>query len=401
MADFHFPDEQEATRYVLGELTPAERCEFETRLAHSPQLRELVDELEHGTLALAMASPPKSPPHQVWRQIQQALEAEQKPKYAGRNFWFAWWRHGWAAAAICLIGWVLYAIWTHQAVPANDPLLHVVAEQAPQPNSIPFNPSPDRTVPDISPVASEVDSTAKAAQPETIQINALVWQLADLTNRMTQLSQMVTQQQAFLSDSNRLKFFQLTPPSGDFGATEPQVSPNLQRALFLAMARELGWTPPGGSTATTAEKNTAAPLNSAQTNHAGVDFVDLRPETNFVNTTARETDTVQEPIDTPEQPVLASALSNPVPGFISGTNAVLAFDSSIVPTGSLLSFWTTTPAGQMRPLGRTLMGVDPLVVTVPFATTSWQNGNVTVLAGSAHGPSSVLGHFSMERILGH
>ena len=64
MPDLHSP-ENEAARYVLGELTAAERREFETRLAQSAELRVLVRELEEGAVALSMVSPRRRPPQEA------------------------------------------------------------------------------------------------------------------------------------------------------------------------------------------------------------------------------------------------------------------------------------------------------------------------------------------------
>src|SRR5206468_11553871 len=121
------------------------------------------------------------------------------------------------------------------------------------------------------------------------EIGGLHWQIAELTNQLSHLSQEVTEQQSLLSEPSRLKFFQLTPASADgTDATVAPVSTNLQRALFLAMARELGWVPSGSGsktsqaeTGSTQERQSHFP-NAAPTNQAGVDFVDLRTGTNGV-----------------------------------------------------------------------------------------------------------------------
>ena len=74
---------------------------------------------------------------------------------------------------------------------------------------------------------------------------------------------------------------------------------------------------------------------------------------------------------------------------------VLAFDASVVPTGSCLTFWTATSWGQYESLGAAVLGDNPLVVTVPFATrtwagaNTWAGGNITVIAGTADGTTNV------------
>ncbi|HWQ93257.1 MAG TPA: hypothetical protein VN673_16400, partial [Clostridia bacterium] len=80
-----------------------------------------------------------------------------------------------------------------------------------------------------------------------------------------------------------------------------------------------------------------------------------------------------------------------VPGFVSGTNAFLAFDSSIVPAGTSLSFYTTTSSGQQQTHGGivSFAGNRPLVVAVPFSGGDGDAGHLTIVANSAGGVSSV------------
>src|SRR6266542_4168642 len=113
MPDLYSP-EDEAALYVLGELTAVERREFEARLAQSADLRVLVRELEEGAVALSMASPRRRPPREVWTRIEKAVTSQTRRKVVIPAFWVGWWRHGWAAAAACSVGWLLYALWTHR-----------------------------------------------------------------------------------------------------------------------------------------------------------------------------------------------------------------------------------------------------------------------------------------------
>jgi len=84
--------------------------------------------------------------------------------------------------------------------------------------------------------------------------------------------------------------------------------------------------------------------------------------------------------------------SGNIPGFISGTNLVLALDDSVVPRGSAVSFWVASDTHGQHLLGTTTTGEDPTVVTVPTATTSgW---NLTITANSGSGSSNVVGQFS-------
>ena len=105
--------EDEAALYVLGQLGAAERHAFEARLAQSAELRALVGELEASTVALALAVPQHQPPPRVWQRIEDNVTQETERKVVAPAFWRAWLRHGWAAAAACLLGWLLYALWVN------------------------------------------------------------------------------------------------------------------------------------------------------------------------------------------------------------------------------------------------------------------------------------------------
>src|SRR5882724_4427161 len=241
MADLYSP-EDEAALYVLGELSGAERREFEGRLALSAELCALVRELEEGTVALSMASPQRRPPGEVWLRIEQEVAGTKRRKIVIPAFWIGWWRNGWGAAAACLAGWLLYALWTNRpGAPYVSP-----APVATAPNSQTATNLPPSHEDNTRNIASQRNIESNAAvqflQSKLQENNSLRWQVAELTNQMTHLSQAFAQQQGLLAESSRLKFFQLGSPSGSNGTTAP-VSPALQRALVLAMARELGWAP--------------------------------------------------------------------------------------------------------------------------------------------------------------
>src|SRR5882724_8378722 len=125
----------------------------------------------------------------------------------------------------------------------------------------------------------------------------------------------------------------------------------------------------------------------------GVDFVDLRQNSNSVTAPAGQPQTELAQAGEQEPSPVASASSNAVPGFVSGTNAVLAFDSSVVPAGSSLTFLTATASGQFQSLGATVLGSNPLVVTIPLGSPTWVGGNVTVIAGTPNRATNVLGQF--------
>jgi hypothetical protein len=399
--------EDEAVPYVLGELSAVERREFEARLSHSAELRALVRDLEEGALALSMASPQRRCPREVWTRIEEAVAREERWKVVIRAFWAGWWRNAWAAAAACLVGWLLCAIWMNRPGLARDSSTSIASgvnvERA---ATVPDSPRDTGGNATKSPIGGNeaFHEALELLQARVQEIGALQWQLAELTNRMSRLSQAVSEQQSLLAEPSRLKFFQLTPGSADSSdATVAPVSTNLQRALVAAMARELYWVPSGSlnsvAEAATAQERLGNSSNSAPTNQAGIDFVDLRTGTNGMANPIGKSPAELESAARSEPPSLASASANAIPGFISGTNMVLAFDASVVPTGSSLTFWTATSWGQYESLGAAVLGDNPLVVTVPFATrtwvggNTWAGGNITVIAGTADGTTNVF-HFA-------
>jgi len=121
--------------------------------------------------------------------------------------------------------------------------------------------------------------------------------------------------------------------------------------------------------------------------------VDLRQSSNSVTAPAGQPQTELAQAGEQEPSPVASASSNAVPGFVSGTNAVLAFDSSVVPAGSSLTFLTATASGQLQSLGATILGSNPLVVTIPLGSLSWAGGNFSVIAGTPNESTNVLGQF--------
>jgi len=385
--------EEEAARYLLDELSPGERRLFETRLEQSAELRALVGELEEAAVALSKASPQKRAPREVWTRIEQALAEETRTRRPLQRFWAGWWRNGWAAAAACLFGWLLYAWWADRpASPASTPAPVALATNA-QPG---IASGPQITMPNPAHQAqAENTSTFKLLQSRTQELGTLSWQLLQLTNRIAALSQTLTQQQALLSEASRLKFFQLASPAGPVAASAIPVSTNLQRALVLAMARELGWTPPAAPASTqkpaTTDQAPANSVTSTSTNQAGVDFVDLRPAN--TNTTDQPTSPPRGDPGNVAASDLASS-SNAVPGFISGTNAILAFDTSIAPSGSVLTFWNTSFYGHSQSVGSAVLGDNPLVVSVPFSMHALQGGNVTVIGNTTNGAVIFLGQYS-------
>jgi hypothetical protein len=128
---------------------------------------------------------------------------------------------------------------------------------------------------------------------------------------------------------------------------------------------------------------------SAITNQVGVDFVDLRSSS---RESANASNVSSLPVNE-SSGLTTSSLSNAIPGFVSGTNAFMAFDPTLMPVGSTLTFLTTRSLGQYSAIGTAVLGNNPTVVTVPLAATSWEGGNVTVILSTSAGSYSIIGQF--------
>lgn len=375
--------EDEAVRYVLGELSAEERREFEAQLEHSVELRVMLRELEEGAVALAAASPPRRPPSAAWEGIEKAVEREQRGGSKIWGWWVGWVRSGWAAATVCAVGWVLYALWVKPPSPANN--TSASGSQVSASRGAQSSQAKEHDAAAVTYAAS--NSEFAMLQASTQEMATLRWQITQLESRLTQVSRTVTQQQSLLAESNRLKFFQMSFGSGEGsdGSAAQTLSPRLQWALYTAMARELGWQSQAGKTAATAANGNSQ--DSKSTSQSGVDFVDLRPATNTVASSASAARDSTEVAS-----ASSGSISNGVAGFISGTSAYVAFDSLVVSTGSLLTFWMTGDTGQYQALGNTMYGNNPMVVTVPTTAGLGQGSLLTVTATTPSGAVTNIGH---------
>ena len=373
MPEFH-STEDEAALYVLGELTDAERADFETRLAQSAELRALVAELQEGSVALAMSSPRRRPAPELWERIESAVANETRRKLLTPAFWHGWWRNGWAAAAACMLGWILYAWWINHARSTHDTASSAASKEDSAQGSVAVESARnDATTAARQRPALSANSMEQLLESRLRQIGALRSQVVDLQNQATQLSQALTQHQAMLAESSRLKFLQLTPPSNATGtSTTARVSPELQRALFLAMARELGWLSPAEI--------------EADSNRTGVAFLDLRTN-RVVNTPDLQKGDLQA-VETSATSASSVASGGAIPVFTKGDSVFVGIDSSVATNGSTVTFLTGVPGEPQQTLGSTVVTNNPSVVIVPA------NANVTIVAGTAAGGSIVIGQLS-------
>ncbi len=373
-----YQPEDEAALYVLGGMNAAQCREFKTRLAESAELRGLVRELEDGAVAMAFASPVKRPPQRIWTAIEKAVGQEAKPVLLRPVFRSAWWRNGWAAAA-CLAGCLFYAIWANRS--RTDSVLTAMAPApAPQSTAAHVNFPPARNGELRSPNSDKTEIMRELLRASEHDAGELRTQISNLQNRVNLQARLLTLQQSWLSETSRLKFIQLTPPAnGGQSAAPAPLSPDLQYAISVAMARELGWLP----SATGSQKNEmVGSALSAMTSYAGVDFADFRPGTNnaanppksFSPPETQSAEVSAAPVPTPAPaPDPARAPAGTIPAFISGNSLIMAIDSTIAAKGSQLTFTTGAPGQNQQVIGSAVLGDNPTVVAIPINTTSGDN----------------------------
>jgi hypothetical protein len=386
MPELRLP-EDEAALYVLGALNAHECREFKARLAESAELRGLVRELEEGAVAMAFASPVKRAPQKIWTAIEKAVGKEARPASVQPVFRNAWWRNGWAAAA-CLAACLFYVVWVNRSR-TDSRLTAMTSDPGPRPTAAHAN-SPQANKGELRPPNSDKTAIVRELLRASEQnANELRTQISNLQNRVNRQAQLLTLQQSWLSQTNRLKFVQLTPSTnGGQSAAPAPLSPDLQYAISVAMARELGWLPAANGNS---KNETAGSTFSTMTTYAGVDFADFRPGTNnaanppksFIppeNQSAEVTATpppvpASAPTPVPD-PTTTPAPAGAIPAFISGNSLIMAIDSTIAAKGSQLSFSTGAPGQDQQVIGSTVLGDNPTVVAVPiYAPSGDTTGN--------------------------
>jgi hypothetical protein len=376
--------EDAALRYVLGEFDDAEQREFESHLAASAELRVLVNELETGVVAMANAAPRRRAPAEIWRRIERTMAKETRPKLAFPSFGFDWLRNGWAVAVACLIGWLFYAFCVNRHL-ASAPKKSIISRsEVTVANLVEPLPKP---VAAKTGASNTTNATFELLQARTREIMELRGKIAQLETAKTQLSRILAQQHALLGESNRIKFYQLATASTPGGnASTAPLSPGLQHAVFMALAREMGWL--ATDSPSTPQTGGNAPPMSATV--GGVDFIELHPGSQSVvsqpqpqppsesgqptadNNAATTTQT--QPQAQPQTKSAAVAqgttASDPtIPAYVSGDNLVVAMDQTVVPAGSSVSL-SVLDANQNvlggSFVGSFILGNNPAVVTMPL-----------------------------------
>lgn len=380
------PLADEAARYVLGQLSPPARHEFEVQLAQSAELRALVHELEAGIEAMARTVPQRPPPPQAWSPIEQAIAREANQKILRLPSWSGWWRNGWAAAAACLLAFLGYAWWSTRpshspdSVASTDPddVARTLTQFVPAVEA--SRDAVNVVVPkDFEALAMEVEANLRLdSETNAAELLRLRGQVAAMRSQLAELSAVVSQQSAIMGEPGRFKFFSLQSdePPGTGNAPPPPLSAGLQRAIFYAMAQDLGWLPPTSSAPETKSPGMLAAKRTAW----GIDFVELSQTASTAVASGSDTQTASAGTVSFTAANVSVSSSGDVPGYLkrdAGKELVLAFDPTIVSGGSKLEFWSDSPVSGHRLMGSAVTGENPMVVTIP---TGQIDGELTILS---------------------
>ena len=402
MAEFSPQHIDGAMDYLLGRLAPVDRRQFETRLETDNALREYVRELEQGVVALAAAVPQHEAPPMAWPmiggEVARQIQRENRLPFL-RPGWLA---GGWALAVIALVVIIVPGIWFRAAILSRPPptpsgSVAAVATLPPAPVPIAERPAP----------ALRNDS----APDESGRIAVLQAKITQLEAQLAR--QPAVAQPAPAADARGVR---LMPPVGGLPRGTIYISPELQSALLLAVAREMGWT-----------LNTPASDAASGTNQPAVDFVDLNPPAGgpaaIGIAPAQVASAVPaSPSDLQTSPSVLPAAGSPLENFSAsatlpalgasttapanpgagetvnngglapvlalGNRMIAAINPATLPAGSgPVTVWQMDNNGNGQVIGTVTMGSNPTVIT--FTGDASQNYLLTA------GGTNILGQFPL------
>jgi anti-sigma-K factor RskA len=209
------PTGEQASLYVLELLPPAERRDFERKLAADPALRTLVRELQGNVDALVLAEPAPPAPVAVWGRIAAELKASKAPLLAFPEGVRAWGLRTLAAAACLALGALLHLWLATAAKPGPD----AAVAQGPTPAAdapVMFVTN-HIVIQEVVPVpvsgepANGPAPASAAAQAEVARLRQRVNMLA---SQVSALNQVLTQRLVLPNGVTRLHVFQLVGTNG-------------------------------------------------------------------------------------------------------------------------------------------------------------------------------------------
>jgi hypothetical protein len=265
MRELSADQNDEVVDYILDRLTSADRRKFELRLDGDKEFREFVREMEQSIVAIAEASPIYEAPPKVWPRIETTLGRQVRNENWLSLFQLGWIFNSRALAGVAMTVIIVQWFWFHFSVPTQSGEFLVangrfVAKPEPKPME------PEK-ISSQTPAESRDKVTVQEATEELTKRAALLARIASLENqlaRVTATAQQATSKVATpaLASTHSI---QLSLPVG-FQRGAKNLAPEVQQALLLAVAREMGWT----YNLPVSDSN-----QDSTTNQMALDYVDL------------------------------------------------------------------------------------------------------------------------------
>ena len=315
--------EDQAVRYLLGELEGIEKTDFEARLAGSAELRALLHDLEAASDALALTAPLRRPPARVWQRI--ALEIQSAPNSTAPatarpaihwvdlvRSWIG--RAGWAVATVVAFLWALRVpLPTSSQAPGTT---SAARSESAQPGEAagPIVVASQNSSSRRPPAGNTASNGASSISPDSKHTEELLY-LRQRIRELSALNQSLAQQYALPPGAARFQVFRLTASNSPFSSPLPVPSSSLvdgvnedtaasasdaatlQNLLTHALARELAAVP-----APLSANPSGGPSvpNSAQNTSKTAESVSKPPATSDSNATTSDQGLSANTPQTPE-----------------------------------------------------------------------------------------------------
>ena len=209
------PNGEQASLYVLELLPPAERRDFERKLAADPALRTLVRELQGNVDALVLAEPIPPAPVSVWGRIAAEVKVSEAPLLAFPEGVRAWGLRMLAAAACLALGALLH-LWLAAATkPGPDAAVaQVPAPAAEAPVMFVTNHIVIQEVVPVPVSGEPANGPAPASGAAQAEVARLRQRVNMLASQVSALNQVLTQRLVLPNGVTRLHVFQLVGTNG-------------------------------------------------------------------------------------------------------------------------------------------------------------------------------------------
>ena len=347
------PDE--VNDYLLGRLTPAARRRFEARLAGDAALRQSVRELAEGLVALALAAPPMKAPSAAWANIAAAVG-----RPAQKNSPLAFWKFNWLTGGLAFAGCLAFAFLIHALwfQPGRPETKSVTANSGGNTSVMPATETALVSVESATNKFNTAAHTGKNSPTNSLGGAAELFAVSESVPKV--------------ESSAALR---LTSLGGAVAHGRARLSPKMQRAVLLAVARQIGWQ---------AETSPVVDAGANSNGGAQVDFVDL------TDASASPSLALAGLTDLPPNfSALKIDPANEVPIVAWGSDLLVTLDpATLPPDAGPVSVWALDGDGNQGLIGTVNLGSNPTVITIRGADTS---GRVTYFV--TVGGTNIFGQF--------